>query len=381
MPTVSCYKHKGCWMMSELQPINWCARKPVNMDEVSTLLQKSIDTNQFTNNGPLVASLEKYIQEKFGLQKKVHMASSGTAAMHAAVSSLNILHDRPLHYVTQAFTFPSSTLGPLKGTLVVDNDGIHMGPSLKALDTNKDSIDVVIVTNPFGCMVALKVYRDWCNENDKILMFDNAATPMAFVDGINICDVADISIVSFHETKFFGRGEGGAVICSEKMWEIVNRAVNFGFKYGSPVRKFHIEASNWRMCDFMAAFLLSYLKYLFDGNRLENIFHLCGYTIDVIKKSKILSFLFMVPEKTVFSGLCLKTSNTHMADACQDLIHSFSLRGIEAKKYYVPLIPEIDAPVAWNMYKTGLCVPFHLQMTTKDIDRIVQCAEEIFQSD
>lgn len=361
--------------MSELRPINWCARKPVNMDDVADLLQKSIETNQFTNNGPLVASLETYIQEKFGFKKKVHMTSSGTAALHAAVSSLNIVHDRCLRYVTQAFTFPSATLGPLKDSLVVDNDCSYFGPSIQALNDSKDAIDVVIVTNPFGCMVDIQVYRSWCDKNHKILIFDNAATPFAFIDGTNLCDIADISIVSFHETKFFGRGEGGAVVCSDNMWPVVNRAVNFGFNYGDTVRKYHIEASNWRMSDFAAAFLLSYLKYIFDGNKLEEIIDICQYAIELIRKSEYLSFLFMVPHQTVFSGISIKTNHEIVVN---NSIEQFSLQGIEVKKYYIPLIGPTEAPVAWNMYRSGLCFPFHLQMTKEDVDRLVQCAEEVY---
>ncbi len=379
---------------------HWCAKKPIDFKSVQDILQPSIVSNQFTNNGPIVKELESFIKQSFQLKNEVHMASSGTAALHALVSGINIMHGNELRYATQAFTFPSSVLGPLKNSIILDQDPEYLGPCMKQLTIRKDAFDGVIITNVFGTIVDVHAYRKWCDDHSKTLIFDNAATPVAFVidnnvpassgsrpEYTNVCDIADASIISFHETKFFGRGEGGAIICTKKLWPFVNRAVNFGFDFGTTIRRYHIEASNHRMSDFAAAFLLQYLKVLCEPKSMLTFFEISNHVRTLIEAptitdnvsksshndtksdhndSKSLSFLFQNPCKTVYSGLCLRApivlSNETIAQMSIDT-------NIELKKYYVPLID--DAPIAWSLYNHVICIPFHFQTSKADVTEMI----------
>jgi dTDP-4-amino-4,6-dideoxygalactose transaminase len=84
-----------------------------------------------------------------------------------------------------------------------------MGPSLSAINSISDQIDGIVVTNVFGYQSKVLEYEKWCKMNGKLLLQDNAATPIGFVsDGRCIHDVGDGSFLSLHETKPLGRGEG-----------------------------------------------------------------------------------------------------------------------------------------------------------------------------
>ena len=347
----------------------WCAIKPLCMQSVSSILQKSIQHNHFTNNGPVVKELEAFIKDKFKLNNEVHMTSSGTAALHALIASLNIFQNRILKFATQAFTFPSAILGPLKNSMVIDNDTECLGPSMEVLEERKNDFDGIIITNVFGCICNIMKYRQWCDKNSKLLLFDSAATPMAFLSNTNVCDIADASIISFHETKFFGRGEGGAIICSKNLWPYVNRAVNFGFDFGEVVRKFHIEASNWRMSDFSAAFILSYLRFIFEPENIEGAFRFSKKVKEIIAESDIFSFLFHYPDKTVLSGICLYCKYPISSEMIKNLSETTR---IELKKYYVPLTSKKNAPNAWVFYEHVLCIPFHFQISENDVVEMIE---------
>lgn len=349
--------------------IEWCAKKPIGIDFVEEMLQQSKKTNHFTNNGPVVKELENFIKNHFQIEKEVHVTASGTAALHALVASINIQQNRQLRFATQAFTFPSAVLGPLKDSIIVDNSKKFLGPSLSALEEIKDNIDGIIVTNVFGCICDLEVYRTWCTKNAKLLLLDNAATPMGFIQNNNICDIADAAIISFHETKFFGRGEGGAVICSKELWPYVNRAINFGFCFGDAVRKYHIESSNWRMSDFSAAFILSYLNHLFFSSPkgIEKFFHLSKetkYIIERTNNNSVFSLLFRYPERTIFSGICIRCKYPLSSEQVASLAQQSN---IELKKYYVPLDSRQNVPVAWEFYDHVICFPFHSQLCKEDV--------------
>jgi sugar O-acyltransferase (sialic acid O-acetyltransferase NeuD family) len=374
---ILCLK-KSC-IKSEEKKINWCAIKPLNINRINDIIQISVKANKFTNNGPVVKILEDFIKDKFKLEKEVHMTSSGTSALHSIISSLNIMNNKNLKFATQAFTFPSAVLGPLKDSIIVDNDPIFLGPCLNSLEKIKDNIDGIIVTNVFGCICDIMKYRQWCDNNSKFLIFDNAATPVAYINHqnnlTNICDIADASIISFHETKFFGRGEGGAVICSKELWPFVNRSVNFGFIFGETVRKFHFEASNWRMSDFNAAFLLYFLEYIFEPRIINKAFELSDYCNQLVLKSNLFTLLYYYPEKTVFSGICLRTENIITEELIQKI---YKETKIEVKKYYVPLLDKESVPNAWNMYNSVICIPFHLQILKEDIDFIFENLNKYF---
>ena len=44
--------------------INWIPEKRINFELINSLLQTTINTNQFTNYGPNVKKLENFIREK-----------------------------------------------------------------------------------------------------------------------------------------------------------------------------------------------------------------------------------------------------------------------------------------------------------------------------
>ena len=355
-----------------LEEIKWCAKKPLKFDNISKYLENSISQNHFTNNGPGVLELEMYLQNFLMTEKKVHMASSGTAALHALVAAFNIRENKVLTFATQAFTFPSSILGPLKNSIVVDNDVKFLGPAIFELEKYKNEIDGVIVTNVFGLVVDVKKYVTWCKKNSKILIFDNAATPMAFMNEQNVCDLGDASILSFHETKFFGRGEGGAIVCDENLYSYVNRAINFGFNFGDTVRKYHIEASNWRMSDFSAAFLRDYLQNIsiFVGQFENN----CIEIKKMIAESSF-EFLFNFPDSTIFSSICLRAPREITT---KEICNLSKKHNIEMKKYYVPLGDEDRVPFAYEMYNYAICLPYHYEITLIQVRHMLKILEDYF---
>lgn len=354
--------------------MEWCAKKPLDMNKVEGVLQKSVERNHYTNNGPVVRELEGFIKDKLRLKKKVHMASSGTGALHALIASLQMRANTILRFVTQAFTFPSAILGPLKDTIVVvDNDERSLGPSFAALEAMKADIDGIIVTNVFGCICDIDKYREWCDTNHKFLVFDSAASPVAYTkDGRNVCDIADASIISFHETKFLGRGEGGAVVCDDELWPYVSRAVNFGFNYGDVVRKYHIEASNWRMSDFSAAFILVYLQDVMSEQKFQRYKTLSKKTKEMLEKSERFHLLFSYPEDTIFSGICVRCEYQLTNEVVATLAQRTQ---IELKKYYVPLADRVSAPVAWDFYDHVICFPFHCKTTEEDVTWMIGVVE------
>jgi dTDP-4-amino-4,6-dideoxygalactose transaminase len=347
----------------------WTEPKDVDMDRVATLLGPSIAANQFTNDGPGTRALAAFLHTRMRLpeDRTVLTAASGTAALHALVAGYNIVHGRALTWATQAMTFPSAVLGPLRGSVVVDNDPVHHGPSLEALEAVRHTVDGVVVTNMFGFLCNVQVYEAWCRAHGKLLLFDNAATPMSFIEGTNSCAAGDGAFISLHETKPWGRGEGGAVVCpTGAVAAAVHRAMNFGFHYGQQVRVSHAESSNWRMSDIAAAFIQSHIETLEASDTYSRVAAILAAVDEYLHTAPDTRLQWGVtPTATVFPACLFLRVRTEWPPVDVDTVSAFAAAiGIEAKQYYVPLTPPAAAPVAWAWYSRVVCLPLHWKTGT-----------------
>ena len=239
-----------------------------NNDNIILLLDKNdnekgiqiinIIKNHYTNNGPLGKKLESFLREKLKIEdtKIVRVAASGTAALHALIEGIRLYHSKNLIFATHAWTFPSAVIGPLQNTLIVD-----ITPDFDINLDNALNVDGIIVTNPFGYLLDTDKHLKWASENNKILIYDNAATPLSFkktkTNNTNSLNLGNGSFISLHQTKSLGFGEGGLLIADKKYENSIDRVMNFGFDQD---RNWHPRSSNYRMSDLSAAFIYDHME-------------------------------------------------------------------------------------------------------------------------
>ena len=133
----------------------------------------------------------------------------------------------------------------------IDLDG---GLNLEELDS---SIDGIIVTNIFGNIVDIAKYEKWAKDNNKFLIFDNAATPFTFYKGKSCCNYGNGATISFHHTKPLGFGEGGAIIVDKKYEKNIRCLINFGINLTD--NYWVKEGNNYKMSDISAVYIIQYL--------------------------------------------------------------------------------------------------------------------------
>ena len=240
-----------------------------------------------------------------------------------------------------------------------------MGPSLSALEEIQEQIDGVVVTSVFGYQSQLLEYESWCKLHGKLLLFDNAATPIGFApDARCIHDVGDGSFLSLHETKPLGRGEGGVLFVHSCMEPWVHRALNFGFNILSVVREPHRFASNWRMSDFAAAPICDHLDTVKDAKWGSRQHSLLLFAISEVEQAG-----FHFDPKPVFPTIvsCLFVRlPLECSDECLNNLVAYlnaCSPSVEAKRYYRPLCSREACPVSWRIFGTSICLPFHVDLT------------------
>lgn len=232
------------------------------------------------------------------------------------------------------------------------------------IDLNHDGI---IITNVHGNIVNIDKYIKFCDENQKILIFDNAATSFTFYKGKNSCNYGLGCIISFHHTKPFGFGEGGCIIVDKKYENVIRSCLNFGIDNNLENSKYSIYGSNYRMCDINASFILSFLN-----NHFEKIIKRHSEIYEIYKKNCPKNFeLFpnFSSENPVCSSICLLIKNSQ--------ILSNEKIPFVTRKYYKPLKIE-NCPNSVNFYNKIICLPCNIDLTNEQILYIINFLNKNF---
>ena len=347
--------------------INWIPRKEIDHENIQELLKPSLEKNQFTNYGPNVQLLEKEIKQMFEVEdhKSVIAVSNGSVAIHILSAALEIYHKKPISWATQSFTFPPSAQMGLKNASIVDidNDG---GIDLDKLeDYIKPTADVgIVVTNVFGNLVNIDKYESWAKAENRFLIFDNAATSYTFYKNRNCINYGVGSTISFHHTKPFGFGEGGAIIVDKQYEDAVRSLTNFGIGYSSEY--FLREGTNGKMSDVSAVYILSHLYHNFE--KIVTIHsQLYNYTCEKIKKYEGVKLFPSYHDK---DSKIVPSCLTFVFDKYDKKYETKLLNNhIFCRKYYYPLK---KTEVSEQLFNSILCVPCTTEMTTDCIDTIFE---------
>lgn len=343
--------------------INWIPKKNINEVVVNNLLIKSLETNQFTNNGPNVKLLEQFIQDKFLIDnsKSVIVVANGAIALHALSAGIQYTENLSIQWATQAFTFPPSAQSNLSTCKIIDID-LDGGINLDELD---DSINGIIVTNVFGNVVDIDKYVLWATNNNKFLIFDNAATGYTFYKGKNSVNYGHGCILSFHHTKPFGFGEGGAIIVDKKYENSIRCLNNFGI--GLTDKYWTKEGNNNKMSDISAVYILQFLM-----DNMETIIskHMKLYTyfMNKIIENNITTFKLFPSfhtEEDIIVPSCVSLLFENYNDKSRLRLLE---NNIFCRKYYHPLNEAVTANIIFSKI---LCIPCTTEMTTTDVDKII----------
>ena len=235
--------------------IGFVEEKPIDWDVVNELLGSSATLNHYTNHGPVSIQLEQTLMDMFEPDilepnRTVVTCASGTSALFALVEMHNLTHRKELKWGVCSYSFHCMKQGPLRDAKVIDCNESGM------LDIEKfDATDcnAMLVTNPFGIVDNLDEHKNYCRDNKKVLICDSCSS----FDALTNHDVDQA--FSFHHTKPWGFGEGGAVIINKKNKDLFKTLINFGSHgdFSAAIKK---RATNAKLSDVSAAFILQRLR-------------------------------------------------------------------------------------------------------------------------
>jgi dTDP-4-amino-4,6-dideoxygalactose transaminase len=235
------------------------------IEEYMAQVKRAYDNEWLTNRGELVLELETKIQEFLGSKSKPIAMNNGTIPLQIAIKLLGGGGE----IITTPFSYVATTSTILwEGCIPVFVD---INPVYWTIDETK--IEEAI-TDRTTCILATHVFGNPCNvveieriakKHNLYVIYDAAHCFGVKYKGKSIFDWGDISTCSFHATKIFHTGEGGAAfVNNQKLFEKVFYSHNFG--HNGPT-DFHGVGINGKMSELQAAMGLAILPYF------ENIYN------------------------------------------------------------------------------------------------------------
>jgi dTDP-4-amino-4,6-dideoxygalactose transaminase len=227
--------------------------------EYNQILKRAWDKGWITNRGGLVLELESKLKEYLGVKNVIAM-TNGTLPLQIAIKALGLKGE----IITTPFSYVATTSSIVwEGCSPVFVD-IH--PEYLTIDETK--IEAAITEKTTG-ILATHVYGNPCNvevieqiavKHNLKVIYDAAHCFGVQYKGQSIFNYGDISTCSFHATKVFHTGEGGAAFCNDNtLAKTIFSMHNFG--HNGP-ESFDQIGINAKMSELQAAMGLANLKYI-----------------------------------------------------------------------------------------------------------------------
>lgn len=186
------------------------------LEDYQALLGQIWQSGQLTNNGSLALRLRDALKGFLGVENLL-LVANGTLALQLAIKALDLKGE----IITTSYSYVATTNAILwEGCdpVFVDVDPLTfcIDPALiEAAITSKTS--AILATHVYGYPCDVQRIEAIAAQYGLKVIYDAAHAFGVKLNGQSILEHGDCSTLSFHATKLFHTGEGGAVVCRDKL--------------------------------------------------------------------------------------------------------------------------------------------------------------------
>ena len=227
-------------------------------EEFDKLLEKVWQSNWLTNRGFLVKDLERAIKELLNSSDLLLM-TNGTLPLQIALKALDLKGDiitTPFSYVATTSSIVWEGCQPV--FVDIEEDYLTINAS-KIEDAITENTSAIMATHVFGNPCDVEAIAAIATKHQLKVIYDAAHCFGVTYKGQSIFNYGDVSTCSFHATKLFHTGEGGALFTNDKL--LMDRVFyhhNFGHHGKEAFQGLGVNA---KMSELQAAMGLAVLPY------------------------------------------------------------------------------------------------------------------------
>lgn len=182
-------------------------------------VKQAVRNKKLCGDGPFTKKCHAWLEERFGTQKAL-LTTSGTTALEMAALLCDLKPGDEV--ILPSYTFSSTaTAFVLAGARLVFVD---IRPDTMNIDEKKieaaitPRTKVIAVVHYAGVSCAMDEIMDIARRHDLLVVEDAAQGVMSTYRGKALGTIGDFGCFSFHETKNYSMGEGGALLIKDPIF-------------------------------------------------------------------------------------------------------------------------------------------------------------------
>jgi pyridoxal phosphate-dependent aminotransferase EpsN len=360
-------------------------------------IDEAFSSNWVAPLGPNVDAFEKELAEYVGVNGAVAL-SSGTAAIHLALSLLNvqkgdIVFCSSLTFVASANPILYQGAEPV----FIDSEPETWNMSPNALEQAfKQAVSIgrlpkaVIVVNLYGQSAKMDEIVNLCNKYDVPIVEDAAESLGAFYKEKQSGTFGEFGVYSFNGNKIITTSGGGMLISNNKEALEKARFLATQAKDLAPYYQHSHIGYNYRMSNILAGIGRSQLEVLTERVRARrNIFELYKQELAVLPFVSFMPELENTISTRWLSVLAIDEEKTGVT--VNEILKYLETENIEARHVWKPLhlqplfreykyFPHTEhESISEGLFRNGICLPSGTSMTKDEQIRVIDCMKVIFK--
>ena len=231
-------------------------------------MKEAVENHKICGDGPFTKKCDAWIEEKFGT-KKALLTTSGSTALDMAALLCGLQPGDEV--ILPSFTFSSTANSfVLAGAKLVFVD---IRPDTMNIDENKieeaitDKTRVICPVHYAGVACEMDKIMEIAKKYNLMVVEDAAQGVMSTYKGRALGTIGDFGCYSFHETKNYSAGEGGAILINNA--DYIEKAEILREKGTNRAQFFRGQVAKYNWVDFGDSYLQSDLNAAYLWAQLE----------------------------------------------------------------------------------------------------------------
>ena len=338
------------------------------LEQYNEQLERIWKNEWLTNRGELLQELETKVKDYLDVSNIIIM-TNGTIPLQIA---LKILGNQG-EIITTPFSYVATSAAIVWENCTPVFVDIH--PEYLTIDETKieaaitPNTTAILATHVFGNPCNVDAIAQIAKKHHLKVIYDAAHCFGVTYNGKSIFEYGDVSTCSFHATKLFHTGEGGALFCSDnKLRKKMFYSHNFG--HNGPLDFFGLGI-NGKISELQAAMGLSVLPFMDEiiVSRKKTV----DYYNENLNFSKIKTLKIRENTNWNYSYYAIIFDSEDILLNVQKALND---QQIFPRRYFYPSLNTIEyvhgekMPVSENVAKRILCLPLAYGMEDIDLNKI-----------
>ena len=338
------------------------------IEEYNKQVQRAWDKQWLTNRGALVLELEEKLKQHLKVSNII-ITTNGTIPLQIALKLLG----NGGEIITTPFSYVATTAAIVWENCTPVFVDIH--PEHLTIDETKieaaitDKTTAILATHVFGNPCHVEAIEAIAKKHNLKVIYDAAHAFGVNYKGKSLFDYGDVSTCSFHATKLFHTGEGGAMFTNDAaLQHQLFYSHNFGHK---TELDFHGLGINGKISELQAAMGLAVFPYI------ETI---------VAERKKVVDYYNQNLDFSKLQGLKIR-ENTNWNSSYYPVIFqseeqllrvekALNANQIIPRRYFCPSLNTINytkgkpMPISEDISLRIICLPLYVGLTPLELEKI-----------